>query len=840
MLRRVILGAGVALSLAAPAAATAAPELSTTTRLDDRRFVVAGPRAYDIGTEAGRYPAMGFHTRGEMGGIWSPPIKLLDGIWFGLDGQWIGNATTFTSGYGYARMALPDTAGLQIERTDVVPREERGLLVGLKLTNPGAERTVRLTMDAHSELMQSYPWGETKPYDQTTFNLPDTGAVDGNALIFTEHGTPPAANAEPHDFAAAVGSSLTPAASDTGDGFRGPQQADPVICGPSGPNTPPIPDRCDDTAYGKGAGGELGYDVTVPAGGSATVWFAVAGSESGAADAKAGLARMLSDPAAALADKIAAREALAQHTQLSLPGDPRLAQAIDWGKQNLADLVQEADDLEIRETNAGTNYPPKKAEIDHLRWVGAGFPDYPWLFAVDGEYTAFASVAMGQFEPIMDHLRALKEVSQVVNGDSGKVVHEVVNDGAVYFGALADAGNTDETAKFPSAVALVWRWTGDRSFLDDMYAFTRANMHYIVEQLDADHDGWPEGLGNVERPGMGEEKLDNTVYTIRGLSDLADMADAERDFGTRAWAERQLRRLENRFEQAWWMAQVPGYADSLQNPDNTQLYQRHWIGVTPTEVELNDRGDGLPGLAAPDHAVATLNVHETPCYGDASGMYHTGRPGCDGAPDSPSELHAFTINTAIIAVGEGNYGRLGPTEQARWTQANVDQMLPGVEQPGAMPEIASPSAIPEELGDVINRKFPERPSVEQAWGNYGTVWPVVHQQLGVAPDLGRGRLSVIAQPPGEAPIAGEGIRLGSGKVAVRAQHNGSLWTTTVRARLHALLHIGAALPAGAKVRSVRLDGRRVRHFDRRPTNRGLEVSVRATAGSTHTVEIRTR
>ena len=139
------------------------------------------------------------------------------------------------------------------------------------------------------------------------------------------------------------------------------------------------------------------------------------------------------------------------------------------------------------------------------------------MFSTDGEYTAFASVALGQFDEIEDHLRGLRDVSLKLNGTSGKVVHEVVNDGTVFFGALADPGNTDETAKFPSAVALVWRWTGDDAFLREMYAFTAANMHFIVEKLDADGDGWPEGLGNVERTGMGEEKLDNTVYTIRGL-----------------------------------------------------------------------------------------------------------------------------------------------------------------------------------------------------------------------------------------------------------------------------------------------------------------------------------
>jgi hypothetical protein len=33
-------------------------------------------------------------------------------------------------------------------------------------------------------------------------------------------------------------------------------------------------------------------------------------------------------------------------------------------------------------------------------------------------------------------------------------------------------GNTDETAKFPSAVRLVWRWTGDDRFRDEIYDFT--------------------------------------------------------------------------------------------------------------------------------------------------------------------------------------------------------------------------------------------------------------------------------------------------------------------------------------------------------------------------------
>ena len=454
----------ILLSVAIPAAAqevSDSPALSTTDRLDDRRFVTTGTRAYEVGTEAGRYPAMGFHTRGEMGGIWSPPIKLLDGLWFGIDDQWIGPATRFTSGYGHVKMELPDQGGMTVTRTDFVPDGRRAVLVGLKFTAGGADQSFALKMDAHSELMGAYPWGETNP-SQTTFNLADTVAVEGGDLVFREQGTPPAENAEPHDWAAVVGSNLTPTGSDTGSAFRGPQ--DPaVICPASGPNAAPAPPRCDDTEYGKGNGGQLRYQIDVPAGSTRTVWFAVAGSESGAADAGDEQAAVLQNPEALLEDKVSGRLALKQQTDLDLPGDRQLEESIDWSKQNLADSVQEAEDLEIRETNAGKNYPPPEGTVDRVRFLGAGFPDYQWLFGTDGEYTAFASVGVGQFEPIKDHLEALRDVSLIDNTEngqfSGKVVHEVVTDGSIYFGSNADAGNTDETAKFPSAVALIWRWT---------------------------------------------------------------------------------------------------------------------------------------------------------------------------------------------------------------------------------------------------------------------------------------------------------------------------------------------------------------------------------------------
>ena len=122
---------GIALvALAAGPAQAAAPELSVSDRLEDRREVAAGTRAQVLGFEDGRFYANGWHITGEMGGIVTPPLKLLDSVYFGVNGQWVGAATKFTTGRGYVRYALPATGGLQLERTDVAPDGVRGALIG--------------------------------------------------------------------------------------------------------------------------------------------------------------------------------------------------------------------------------------------------------------------------------------------------------------------------------------------------------------------------------------------------------------------------------------------------------------------------------------------------------------------------------------------------------------------------------------------------------------------------------------------------------------------------------------------------------------------------------------
>jgi hypothetical protein len=821
------------------------PELSETTRLSDRRFVVTGDRAWALGAADGTYPAAGFHTRGEMGGFWLPNLKLLDGMWFNINGDWIGKATKTTSGWGYVRADLPTTHGVSASRTDFVPRGVSGALVGLTLRSDRT-RTITLRADAHSELMSSYPWGETEP-SQTLVNLDDSVSVRGKHLLFRDKGKPPSPNFESHDWAAAFGSDLSPYATKTGKNFRGPQ--DPaVICPASGPSAPPQPERCDDTEYGKGAGGQLAYKVKLQAGNVKTVWFGVGGSTSGPTQARAELRKALDNPEAAIGALVRYRERLDARNDVSLPGSPLLARSVTWSKQMLAASEQRVEDLKLRAVNAGKAYPPPTGTLESMHWLGAGWPDYTWLFGTDGEYTAFAAVTAGQFGPIKDHLRALRDVSEIVNKGSGKIVHEVTPDGAVYFGVNADPGNTDESSKYPSAVALVWRWTGDEKFLRDLYPASVKAMKYVAT-LDEDGDGWPEGLGNVERPGMGEEKLDNAVYTIRGYADLADLARALGDGETRRWATKKANALLDKFEDDWWFgADADSYADSLDDPGNEKVFQRHWIGLTPTDAVLPK----LPGrlsapLASDEHANTTLDQHEKACFTGDLGLFHTGTgptsapagnsgPSCDSVVSAvPSERSIFTLNSAIAAVSEGNYGRLGTNQQRRYIRGNARSQLDRHlwEMPGAMPEIV-PSP---DFGANIDRLFTERSMVMQAWGAYGVLWPIIHQWLGVSPDVGRDRVTVIPQLPARQPRASvDNVKLGALTIDVTAAHQGSTYTTTVTRHGHIDLRIGTVLPDGASVASATLNGSPVKP-KLVQTARGLEATVSAQPGHTATLVI---
>ena len=388
---------------------------------------------------------------------------------------------------------------------------------------------------------------------------------------------------------------------------------------------------------------------------------------------------------------------------------------------------------------------------------------------------------MGQFDDIKAHLRALRDVSDVVNGDSGKVVHEVMPDGSVYFGTLDSAGNTDETSKFPSAVALIWRWTGDDAFRDDLYDFTVRNMHYVVDQLDDDGDGWPEGLGNVERAGMGVEKLDNTVYTIRGLRDLADLARSKGDTATATWASERAAAMEadvraglvvrRRRRPVRRLARRPGRPGERQHQDPAAALDRR----DPDGRRAGAPGPGDPPLATDAHGQTALDAAAGALlHRRVRPVPHRHRPDLRAGAATPARRCDSVVSSVperavgLLAQHRHHGRRRGQLRPARRGRAaalhdrqRADPARPDVwEMPGAMPEIApSPDFVAN-----IDRPLYDRSMVLQAWGTYGTLWPVVHHQLGVSPDLGprRGSRWCRRSRTASSRVAGSNIRLGAG------------------------------------------------------------------------------
>ena len=113
------------------------PTRSTTANLAAKRYVVAGDRAYIVGTQDGSFPGMGFHIKGHMNGVWSHPLKLLDSYQFILDNTALPAAEKFTSGPGFVQLNLPVTSGLEITQTEFAPDGLPVVLIGLELQNVG-------------------------------------------------------------------------------------------------------------------------------------------------------------------------------------------------------------------------------------------------------------------------------------------------------------------------------------------------------------------------------------------------------------------------------------------------------------------------------------------------------------------------------------------------------------------------------------------------------------------------------------------------------------------------------------------------------------------------------
>ena len=261
------LAAGFAVALVCASGAQAAtPELSTNNRLQDRREVAAGQRSYVEGFQDGALlrQRLAHHRR---------------------DGRRVGAAAEARRRRLVRRRRPVGRAGDEVlQRLGLHPlrpprhrraagaahrrrarRQPRGALRAAA-DQPGGGR-----QDRHGQGRRPLRADERLPVglhrrdaQRRATTSPTSGAYTGKALQFTDDGALP--GAPEHHYAALVAANQDPASGDaaaTGGNYRGPQPGDRLRRRRRRPRRPA---QCDDGPFGKGTGGELRYQVTVPAG----------------------------------------------------------------------------------------------------------------------------------------------------------------------------------------------------------------------------------------------------------------------------------------------------------------------------------------------------------------------------------------------------------------------------------------------------------------------------------------------------------------------------------------------------------------------------------------------
>ena len=550
--------------------------------------------------------------------------------------------------------------------------------------------------------MGAYPWGFAASRRTRATTSPTPARSRGGAL---RSPTTARCRAPAHDYAALVASDRDAAsAATTGARLLGRRSPARTARRPTARR---LPSACDDGPFGNGTGGELRYHVTVrPAARDACGSPSPAPTRGAAPRERARGA--LRDPDRALAEKIAGRAPGSREcSQVDAAGRPAAAGGDRLGQAEPRRPDADAPtDLQIRWTNQGKQFPAPLGTVA-ARHAGSA----PASRTTRGSSPPTASTRpsprsrsassrpprptcarcatsrtpqrpLGHRRARGRHRRLGLVRPGLGNRRRGERRLQHRRDGQVPERRRADLA-LDRRRPLPRR-----RCTTSRC----------ATCTTSSTTLDADHDGWPEGSATSSAPGMGPEKLDNAVYFIRGLYDLADMAAAKRDRATeRVGARARPTSCARGSTRTWWDAADRQYADSLVDPSSTQSIRSTGSASDADggRAQQRRRGDAGP-RAARRTARPRWPSARRPCY---SGDARRCNPACStpAAAAGPTARASSTSSRSTTVDPGRRRGQLRPPrpgQQQRYTDANAETMFsePATsgtpdEQPGAMPEI---------------------------------------------------------------------------------------------------------------------------------------------------------
>lgn len=693
-------------------------------------FVTAGDRVYMVGHQDGTFPELGWHIKGEMGGIWNHPIKLMDG--FEVELSWdehtiqLNRADTFVN-YPFANKHLYqlDAKNLSIERWQFVPDHKEGLVVQFILHNTGDQsQNFKFHVNGHSDLRPTWLGERTNMVDNK-----DSATYKPNLDLWL--------------------------IKDIGNPWYVAFGADEKSVNHQAASSP---------YAGNGMSGSLTYELSMPAHANNVINFIVAGSYKNEQDALNSYEDLKENFLSDFSKKQTRYAALANQSLLTIP-DKHLQQAFEWLKYNCDWLVRSVPEI-------GTG-------------ITAGMPDYPWWFGVDSEYALKGYMAIGQKEIVYKTVALLDSMSQVINGN-GRILHEMSTNGAVF-----NNGNINETPQFASLIWEVYQWTGDRAFLEKYFPTLKKGLSWLMKENDTNKNLFPDGFGMMEIHGLNSEMIDVAVYTQRAFADAAQLAAALGDEAlAKSYAETAAQ-LKLKINQEFWSEEFNSYADFigtdkqalkliddaivradtlnkpwavaelrktkaaiLKNPSSNPrpfVLYHNWVVNTPMEMNLADTDKANRALTTAEKFMNPFGVFVTGIDRDESA-------GSDEGSFKGSKAFSYTgavmtLPTGVQVVAENNYG-------------HPDKALNVLKKIALSFSYALPGSIYE--------VSPDYGMTTQAWNIYGFAVPIVQQFFGIHPHAAQKKVSIELQMPDEWNDASlENVSMADNEISIYYKKSGS-------------------------------------------------------------------
>lgn len=648
-------------------------------------FVAAGDRTYVVGHQDGSFPDLGWHVKDEMGGVWTHPIKLLDGYSLnisedsGLD--WcLNNANEFVN-YPVGNLHRFSNQGLEVERFQFVPDRLEGAVVEFRIKNLTEDsRSLKLNFTGHIDLMpvwlsERLDWSDGK--DQVSWN------EASKAFIGTDD--------------------LSPWS---------------VVLGAEEEFQPANESRCTFIRNGMGVDASLSSDLVLLPEESVSRRFFIAGSSQSKDQAQKTFQKLKNNADVLLSEKITRFQNLARTNDLRI-SDEGLNQMFRWIKYNTDWLIQEVS--------------------DQGRGVTAGIPDYPWWFGTDGAYILQGLASAGMHEEALSTIDLIMKLSKDVNGSTGQIMHEASTNGVVF-----NPGNLNTTPTFINALWKTYAWTGDDRILE-YYEDVKKGMEWIESQ-DEDGNGYPDGAGMMEIHGLHSEMIDVVAYQYQAYLAAANFAEVMNELNLAKEYEVKAELLKSKINSDWWVEEFSSYADFRSSKrEAIELIQASIVRADtinkPWSVEelkqthakvKSQNQEGLNGyvvhhnwvvntpmeVGAADVEKADLALETARNYTNRFGIFVTGIDR-DENQEKAEKWKAFsyvgavmTLPTGVQAISEARYG-------------NSDRSLDYLK----MLESSFSYAFPGSMYEVS----PDFGMIAQGWNIYAVAVPVVDHFFGVEP-----------------------------------------------------------------------------------------------------------